>query len=197
MKIFNRIITKLLVITCLLGLSSISNAHGVEGGGLLNGFWHPILGTDHLLAMVAVGALSVQIGGRAIWATPCAFVLLMLAGGVWGIVGMPFVAVETGIALSVLVLGVAIAFDKKMPLIISMAFVGFFALFHGYAHGAEMPSLAQPALYAVGFMVATALLHVGGIIIAETFKRIKHGKNLLRYLGAGVAGIGFSILFGI
>lgn len=188
-----------LLLACLSSslLTNVAHAHGVQGGGLINGMMHPVFGPDHLLAMVAVGALSVQMGGRAIWAVPASFVALMFCGGVWGMMKMPFPVVETGIALSVLVLGVAIAFDKKMPTIWSMLCVGFFALFHGYAHGMEMPYLAQPALYAVGFILATACLHVVGIVIGEVAKKIKNGDSLLRYTGAGVAGIGFAILTGI
>ncbi len=189
-------VSKLLVL--LAGSSSmLAHAHGVQGGGLINGMMHPVFGVDHLLAMVAVGALSVQLGGRAIWAVPMAFVSVMLLGGLWGIKGMPFFAVEQGIALSVLVLGVAIAFDKKIPIVLSMLCVGFFALFHGYAHGAEMPQLAQPALYALGFILATAFLHIVGIAIGEIAKSVRNGESLLRYAGAGVAGIGFAILFGL
>ncbi len=164
---------KLFLLMLGLGSSMIAHAHGVQGGGLINGLMHPVFGADHLLAMVAVGVLSVQMGGRA------------------------FFAVEIGIALSVLVLGVAIAFDKKMPVIWSMLCVGFFAFFHGYAHGAEMPNLAQPALYALGFIVATAFLHIVGIAIGEISKHVKNGESLLRYAGASIAGIGFAILFGI
>ncbi len=177
--------------------SVVAHAHGVQGGGLVNGLMHPVYGVDHLLAMVAVGALSVQLGGRAIWAVPLAFVSVMLLGGLWGINGLPFFAVETGIASSVLVLGIAVALDKKAPVLWSMLCVGFFAFFHGYAHGAEMPDLAQPALYALGFVTATAFLHIVGIAIGESAKHINHGESLLRYIGAGVAGIGFSLLFGL
>ncbi len=185
----------LLLLVC--GSSVIAHAHGVQGGGLINGLMHPVFGVDHLLAMVAVGALSVQLGGRAIWAVPLAFVSVMLLGGLWGINGLPFFAVEKGIALSVLVLGMAVALDKKVPVLWSMLCVGFFAFFHGYAHGAEMPSLAQPALYALGFMIATAFLHIVGIAIGESAKHIKNGEVLLRYAGAGVAGVGFALLFGL
>ncbi len=188
---------KLFLLMLGLGSSMIAHAHGVQGGGLINGLMHPVFGADHLLAMVAVGVLSVQMGGRAIWLVPSAFVGVMLFGGIWGMNEMPFFAVEIGIALSVLVLGVAIAFDKKMPVIWSMLCVGFFAFFHGYAHGAEMPNLAQPALYALGFIVATAFLHIVGIAIGEISKHVKNGESLLRYAGASIAGIGFAILFGI
>lgn len=178
-------------------LSGTAHAHGVQGGGLVNGMLHPVFGVDHLLAMVAVGALSVQMGGRAIWAVPLSFVVLMLCGGIWAMMGMPFFVVETGIALSVLVLGIAIASDKRMPTLLSMVCVGFFATFHGYAHGMEMPDLAQPLLYAVGFVLATAFLHVAGIAVGQVAGKIKRGDSLLRYTGAGVAGFGLAILMGI
>ncbi len=187
------------IIILVLGFfsSMVANAHGVEGGGFINGIKHPVFGIDHLLAMVAVGTLSVQLGGRAIWAVPLTFISVMVIGGIMGMFGIPFFALETGIALSVLVLGVAIAFDKKMPTILSMLFVGFFAVFHGYAHGAEIPNLATPALYAAGFVLATAFLHIVGISIGTISRQISHDSMLLRFLGAGVAGIGFSILFGL
>lgn len=192
-----RIKSNIVLLFMMSLVSQTAFAHGVQGGGFVNGMMHPVFGIDHLLAMVAVGALSMQMGGRAIWAVPAVFVGLMLLGGVGGMMGLPFFAVETGIALSVLVLGIAIALDKKISTNWSMLFVGFFALFHGYAHGAEMPSLAQPALYATGFIVATAFLHILGIAIGEVAKHIKNGANLLRFTGAGVAGIGFAILFGL
>lgn len=190
--------TILLAISLISSLfSGIAHAHGVQGDGLINGIMHPVFGVDHLLAMVAVGVLSVQLGGRAIWAVPMAFVAFMLCGGCLGMLGMPFFAVETGIASSVLLLGIAIAFDRKMTTVLPMLFVGVFALFHGYAHGIEMPDLAKPALYAIGFIVATTFLHIAGIFIGKTAEHFRHGRALLRYTGAGVAGIGFAILFGL
>lgn len=180
-----------------LSINALAHAHGVQGGGFINGLMHPVFGPDHLLAMVAVGILSMQIGGRAIWAVPSAFVGVMLLAGLWGMQNLPFFAVETGIAMSVLVLGIAMALDKKMPVAWSMLFVGFFAAFHGYAHGQEMPSIAQPTLYAAGFLIATISLHITGVVIGEIARHINNGKSLLRYLGAGIAGIGFSILFGL
>lgn len=188
---------KLLVLTLGITTSIFANAHGVEGGGFINGIKHPVFGIDHLLAMVAVGVLSVQLGGRAIWAVPLAFVSVMVVGGLMGVAGTPFFALETGIALSVLALGLAIALDKQMPVILSILFVGFFALFHGYAHGAEMPNLATPALYATGFVLATTFLHVVGIAIGSISRQISPSGTFLRLLGAGVAGIGFAILFGL
>lgn len=193
----NTTINKISLFIIIFLFLPFAHAHGVEGGGFINGLIHPVFGPDHLLAMVAVGILSVQIGGKAIWAVPGAFVALMVVGGLMGMKELPFPAIETGIALSVLVLGVAIAFDKKLPVLWSMVFVGFFAIFHGYAHGFEMPVVAQPLLYALGFVIATAGLHIAGVLIGLIARYIRRGESLLRYLGAGIAGIGFSILVGL
>lgn len=192
----NHLIKTLLLVSSAL-VVGVANAHSVEGGGFINGLMHPVFGVDHLLAMVAVGVLSTQMGGKSIWTVPLAFVAVMLVGGIWGMLSLPFPAVETGIALSVLALGVAIALDKKLPMWWAMLFVGFFAAFHGYAHGQEMPDLAQPELYASGFIVATISLHITGVVFGEVGKRIKNGASVLRYVGAGVAGMGFSILVGL
>lgn len=192
MKHFNKI-----TIFLALLLVNTAHAHGVQGGGLINGLAHPVFGPDHLLAMVAVGILSVQIGDRAIWTVPSAFLVFMLIGGILGIKEIPFPAVETGIAASVLVLGLAIALAKKMPVILAMAFVGFFGLFHGYAHGMEMPSVAEPALYATGFIISTAGLHIAGVFIGLISHRIPSGDVVLRVIGAVIAAIGLYILFGV
>ncbi len=172
-----------------------ANAHGVQGGGLINGLIHPVFGPDHLLAMVAVGILSVQIGGRAIWTVPSAFLTFMLVGGILGMNDVPFPAVELGIAASVLVLGIAIALvGKHMPSIVAMLFVGIFGMFHGYAHGMEMPSVAEPALYATGFILSTAGLHIAGVLIGFVSHRIPKGDIVLRVLGAIIAVVGLYIL---
>ncbi len=186
------------ILSVFLGLSmlSVANAHGVQGGGLINGLMHPVFGPDHLLAMVAVGILSVQIGGRAIWTVPCAFLTFMLFGGILGMNKVPFPAVETGIALSVVVLGLAIALGKGMPTILAMAFVGVFGMFHGYAHGMEMPLVAQPALYATGFILSTAGLHIAGVFIGMISHKIPKGDIVLRVLGAFIAAVGVAILTG-
>lgn len=171
-------------------------AHDVQGGGLIDGLMHPVFGPDHLLAMVAVGILSVQIGGKAIWTVPAAFLVFMLLGGIWGIYNMPFPAVETGIAASVAVLGLAIALARKFPVLLAMTFVGIFGLFHGYAHGMEMPLVAEPVLYATGFIIATAGLHISGVLIGFVSHSIPRGDVVLRILGAVIAAIGFYFLFG-
>ena len=177
-------------------LPSISYAHEGTGGGFTAGLTHPVLGFDHLLAMLSVGILSAQMGGLAIWRVPLTFVLVMLGGGVLGINGIPLFSVELGIALSVLALGIAIALDKKLSPVLAMVFVGFFAIFHGHAHGTEMPSLSKPLFYACGFVLGTAGIHVAGVLVGIIAERIKEGHQLLRYAGAGIAGVGFHLIIG-
>jgi urease accessory protein len=182
----------------LLAFPEIAHAHEFHGaGGLISGLTHPVLGLDHLLAMISVGVLSAQIGGRAIWSVPLTFVLVMLVGGVLGIAQVPLPFVESGIAISVIALGAVIAVGKTMPTVVAMYFVGIFAVFHGHAHGSEMPSLAQPALYALGFGVGTAGIHIAGVGIGVGALRFKNaGPSLLRLAGAGVAVAGITILVG-
>ena len=174
---------------------SISYAHEVPGGGgFMSGLTHPVLGFDHLLAMLSVGILSAQMGGQAIWRVPLTFVLVMLGGGILGINGIPIFSVELGIALSVLALGIAIAADKKLSPRLAMVFVGFFAIFHGHAHGTEMPYFSKPLFYAGGFVVGTAGIHIAGVLIGIVAERFRQGAGLLRYVGAGIAGIGFHLI---
>ncbi len=192
----NRLSTFSKMLSLVLGtlLLNSAYAHSVQGGGFINGLAHPVFGFDHLLAMVSVGILSVQIGGRAIWTVPCAFLAFMLAGGLLGIYKIPFPAVETGIATSVLALGLAIALAKRMPTIVAMLFVGIFGVFHGYAHGLEMPAVAEPALYATGFILSTASLHITGVVIGFISQKIPHGELVLRLLGGVIAIIGIYML---
>lgn len=187
------------ILTILIGimliLPNISYAHVISGGGgFMSGFSHPVLGFDHLLAMLSVGILSAQMGGKAIWTVPTAFVVVMLVGGILGINGVEIGSVELGIMLSVLILGVSIAVEKKLPHFLAIIFVGFFAIFHGHAHGAEMPELAQPVLYACGFIIGTATIHISGVSIGFMVNKLKGGDKLLRYLGAAIAGIGFHLV---
>ncbi len=189
-------LTKILSVIFGLSVLSVANAHGVQGGGLINGLMHPVFGPDHLLAMVAVGILSVQIGGRAIWTVPSAFLIFMLFGGILGMNDVPFPAVETGIALSVVILGIAIALATKLPTLLAMAFVGIFGMFHGYAHGMEMPTVAEPALYATGFILSTAGLHIAGVFIGVISHKIPKGDIVLRVIGAFIAAVGVAILTG-
>ena len=150
----------------------------------------PVLGFDHLLAMVAVGLLSVQIGGRAVWIVPTAFVVFLGTGGGLGLSGVPLPQVEGVIALSVLALGLAIALSVTLPIQIAIAVVGLFAVFHGHAHGEEIPNLADPAGFVAGLMLASALLHLTGVGLGILAAR----PHLRALLGAGCAGIGLHML---
>ncbi|MBT8422989.1 MAG: HupE/UreJ family protein [Gammaproteobacteria bacterium] len=165
-------------------------------GSFLSGLTHPVLGLDHFLAMVSVGILSAQMGGRAIWTVPATFVGIMAFGGLLGWIDVGLSAIEVGIAFSVLALGTAIAADKTVPLVVAMSAVGVFAIFHGYAHGAEMPVVAQPVKYAMGFMTGTALLHLAGVLIGDISQHYARGKVLLRISGAAIAAIGGFFLYG-
>ncbi len=174
--------------------TGIGDAHGFT-----HGFMHPITGLDHVLAMVTVGIFAWQLGGRAVWAVPATFVALMAVGGALGISGVDVPFVEIGIALSVVVLGAAVAFGVKAPLVAAMAVVGLFAVFHGHAHGAEMPESADGLAYGFGFMLATAILHLVGLAAGIAIGRFgeTHGQVFVRGTGAAVAVAGVALLAGI
>jgi urease accessory protein len=182
----------LLALLCLSapGLALAHEANSLPFGSFLAGLTHPVLGLDHFLAMVSVGMVSAQIGGRAIWTVPATFVGVMAIGGVLGLLGVGLTAIEAGIAFSVLILGTAIAVDRKLPVALAMGAVSVFAVFHGYAHGAEMPSVAEPVRYAAGFMTGTTALHVLGVIIGDISQHYARGKLLLRLAGGVIAGAG-------
>jgi urease accessory protein len=153
-----------LTLTALL-CCSMADAHPGHMDNALAGIVHPFLGVDHLLAMVAVGVWASQLGGRARWLLPASFVAIMgLSGGI-GMAGFSVPMVESGIATSVLLLGLLIAFSVKMQPALGAGLIGLFAVFHGYAHGAEMPGLSAPWQYGFGFMLATATLHGLGLLL--------------------------------
>lgn len=183
--------------TCLLSVLF----HSGYGGGIFAGLLHPLLGIDHLLAMVSVGLLSAQMGGRAIWTVPATFVSVMALGGLLGILGVPIPFVEYGIALSVVLLGIALVLPKKLPVWLTMVFVGVFALFHGHAHGTELPAISETALdvfaYVFGFLLATATLHLVGALIGQMAVSTPRGSQILRYSGVLIALIGVSLVMGI
>ncbi len=166
--------------------------HG-DTSGLMHGFSHPITGIDHVLAMVAVGVLAAQLGGRALWLVPLGFVAVMAGAGALGMAGIPLPFSEVGIALSVIVLGLAVAFRLSMPELAAMALVGVFAVFHGHVHGAEMPAAASGVPYALGCIGATAMLHAVGVGIGLLVGR--EGGTLSRRLVQG--GGGAMALFGL
>jgi urease accessory protein len=161
-----------------------------DGVGFATGLLHPALGFDHFLAMLSVGILSAQIGGRAIWYVPATFVLVMILGGVLGMNDAPVPSVELGIAVSVLILGIALATERYIPTWIALACVGVFAIFHGHAHGTEMPVIANPWLYALGFVTGTTLIHLSGVFIGLGSGRLQRGDTLLRGLGVAIAAAG-------
>ena len=166
-------------------------------GGFAHGFWHPIGGLDHVLAMAAVGAFAVRLGGRAVWMVPAAFMAMMAAGALVGMVQIHLPLVETGIALSVVVLGLAVAFRWKLPVVAASALAGLFAIFHGHAHGSEMPIDASGFGYALGFLLATAALHIAGIGLALGIGRIGARSELaLRASGGAMALAGVALLSG-
>ena len=179
-------------IACLLFTIEPALAHEEDEGGVgfLAGLFHPALGLDHLLAMLSVGILSAQIGGRAIWYIPGTFVLIMILGGVLGMQGVGIPLVEAGIAISVLVLGIALAAEKYIPSYIAVVSVGIFGIFHGHAHGTEMPMIANPWLYGLGFVIGTSIIHLIGVFVGFGFKRLQRGPGLLRATGVGIAGVG-------
>ena len=148
---------------------------------------HPLTGIDHMIAMIAVGAWSAQLGGKAIIYVPASFLFAMLRGGWLGFATIQIPGVEFGIALSVLILGIAIALNHKISLVIATLGVGMFGICHGYAHGNEIPNLANKYTYALGFLITTACLHligaIGGLIILEN----KRGSLYLRLCGCGAA----------
>ena len=169
-------------------LPTFAHAHvGLgEAGGFLHGLTHPTSGLDHVLAMLAVGLWAAQTGGRSIWAVPLTFVGVMALGGALPMLGIGLPFVERGILLSVLLLGVLIAASVRLPLWLGSGMVGLFALWHGHAHGAEMPALASGIDYALGFMLATALLHVIGIAFGLGMQR-RAREHVIRAAGASIA----------
>ena len=184
---------RLLTLLGILLLPSSSWAHvGLHGDGFTSGFAHPIFGFDHFLAMLSVGLLSVQLGGRAIWTVPATFVLFVLIGGILGMHGVPFFTVEAGIASSVLILGLAILADRQIPVLFAMAGVAVFGLFHGHAHGTEMPGFVHPAAYASGFVLGTALIHLLGVGLGLFATRNRIGSVSLRVAGALIALLGLN-----
>ena len=182
-------------------LPGMALAHTGVGdtSGFSHGFVHPLTGIDHLLAMMMVGVFAWQLGGRALWLVPLTFVLVMAIGGVFGVAGIGIPFVETGIALSVIVLGAAVAFRLTVPVAVAVALVGLFAVFHGHAHGEEMPENVAGLSYGLGFMLATAALHAAGIGIGFLIGRIadERGPAIVRITGGLVAMAGFALLGGL
>ena len=183
------------IVLLLLLLPVTASAHSETGsvGGFISGFLHPITGLDHIVAMVAVGLWGAYLGAPAMWLLPVIFPVVMALGGALGVLGVPVPAVETCIALSGIMLGLAVAVAAKPPLWVAGVMVGFFAIFHGHAHGAEVPAAANAMTYSVGFVLATGLLHLSGIALG-LLVRWPWGRVLVRAGGAVIALIGFGFL---
>lgn len=152
----------------LLLVPALAFAHpGHDESGLVAGISHPLGGIDHLLAMLAVGLWAAQQKGAARWALPCTFVGTMLVGGLLGFEGLQLPALESGIAASVFALGLAVALAARPPLLVAVTATALFAMFHGVAHGLELPEMASPWGYALGFVGATAALHAAGYAVVR------------------------------
>lgn len=179
----------------VLLMSGSAQAHTGTGlpGGFGSGFWHPLSGADHLLAMVSVGLWGAFLGRPLIYLLPVIFPTVMAVGAVLGMVGLPAPPVEIGIALSVLVLGSCIALAIRAPVWAAAIIVAAFALFHGYAHGRELPSAADPVAYSAGFVLATGLSHVAGIGIGA-LNAYRWGNIAVRLVGGLIAATGLWFL---
>ena len=175
----------------LLASAMPASAHVFNGEatGFLSGLRHPVSGFDHILAMVAVGLWGAQLGAPAIWVLPIAFPMVMALGGLLGLLGLPLPGVEVGIALSALVLGVMVLLEVRPPLWTAGLLVAVFAVFHGHAHGSELPSGADGLVYSLGFVMATGLLHATGIAVGLVH-RWPAGRLALRGAGAAIAAAG-------
>lgn len=190
--------TILTLSAALLLSSGTAFAHTGAGpvSSLGSGLLHPFAGADHVLAMIAVGILAVQQGGRGIWLLPSTFVAMMLAGGAIALSGIGLPLVEQGILGSVIILGAAIAAGQKIPWPVAAGFVGLFAVFHGHAHGAEIAPGIGGLGYAMGFAAATALLHAAGAVLGAGAGAVnaRLAPTLVRSSGAAIASSGMLLV---
>lgn len=181
-----------LLMLVLLALPAWAHEQSGQAAGFVTGLLHPVSGLDHVLAMVAVGLWGAQLGAPAIWLLPVTFPLVMAIGGFLGLLGVPLPGVEVGIAASAVLLGAMVATESRPPLALAAALVAFFAVFHGHAHGTELPPGQSGLLYSFGFVVATGCLHAVGIALG-LLHRWRSGRVALRGAGAavGLAGLVF------
>jgi urease accessory protein len=192
---------KFLLAFTLAVTPSLAFAHVGVGDtyGVAHGFMHPLSGIDHVLAMVAIGMFAAHLGGRALWLVPLSFVTMMAFGGGLGMAGFALPYAEIGIGLSVVVLGIIVATRADPPVAIAMALAGFFAIFHGRAHGAEMPETASGLAFGLGFIFATALLHALGIALGILIARAGHAssRRIAQVGGSAIALAGVALLAGL
>jgi urease accessory protein len=188
-----------LFIVCAFALTILgsADAHAHEtgvAGGALSGFLHPIMGWDHVAALIAVGLWGAVLERPGVFVLPVVFPIIMAAGAGLGMAGIPIPPVEVGIAASSLVLGLLIAFTVRCRVWIAAVIVGAFAVFHGYAHGAELPAAANPIAYAAGFVAATACLHMAGIALSLATV-LPNGMAIVR-TGGGVIALAGAVFLG-
>jgi len=173
---------------------ALAHVQAGQATGFLTGLLHPVSGLDHVLAMVAVGLWGAQLGAPAIWLLPVTFPVVMALGGLLGLLGVPLPGVEVGIAASAVLLGGAVMTERRVPVYAAAALVGFFAVFHGHAHGTELPPEQSGLLYSLGFVAATGCLHAIGIAIGA-IHRWPAGRIALRIAGGGVGIAGLFFLW--
>ncbi len=175
-----------LLLTLLAATPALAHVERGQAAGFFTGLSHPVSGLDHVLAMVAVGLWGAQLGAPAMWLLPVIFPMVMAMGGMIGLLGIPLPFVEVAIALSAVLLGIMVMTEARPPVAAAAVLVGFFAVFHGHAHGTELPAGQSGLLYSMGFVMATGCLHGVGIAIG-LIHRWPAGKIALRIAGAGVA----------
>jgi urease accessory protein len=185
-----------LLAALIMCLPSYAFAHVEQGQatGFITGLQHPCSGLDHVLAMIAVGIWGAQLGNPAMWLLPVTFPMVMSMGAMMGLLGIPLPGIEIGIAVSAILLGTMVAGEVRPKIIIAAALVGFFAIFHGHAHGTELPAGQSGLLYSMGFVIATGCLHAIGISIGLVH-RWRAGRLALRGAGALIAVMGVTFLW--
>lgn len=196
MKKVQACITAAAAFTAASGIPAFAHTGAEHASGMLHGLAHPVTGIDHILAMLAVGLLAFRLGGKALWLVPLSFLVMMTAGGLAGFAGIGVPYIEFGIAASVMVLGGLIVLQVSLPTAAAMALVAFFAIFHGFAHGAEVPVDAAGASYILGFLTATGLLHALGIGLGLAAARLAGSSIFNRAAGGGIALAGAALLTG-
>jgi urease accessory protein len=195
LKAFGRRVGAAVALALVLSpVAAFAHEETGQAAGLLAGLSHPLSGLDHVLAMIAVGLWGAVLGPPAIWVLPVAFPMVMAFGGLMGLLGFPLPGVEIGIAVSAVVLGAAVLAEVRPPLWLAAVIVAFFAIFHGHAHGRELPQGTSALLYSLGFVVATGLLHAFGILLGVAH-RWAAGRRLVQLAGGGVALAGLFFLW--
>jgi urease accessory protein len=185
----------MLLVAVIWPLSAWAHVGSGEAGGFLTGVQHPVSGFDHVLAMIAVGLWGAQLGAPALWILPVVFPMMMAMGGMLGLMGIPIPGVEVGIAVSAIVLGFMVLTEARLKIQLAMVIVAFFAIFHGHAHGTELPAGQSGLLYSIGFVAATGCLHAAGITVG-LIHRWPTGRLLLRGAGSIVCAAGIYFLVG-